>query len=532
MEYSTGKLVSIFLFAVLLSCIAAWLVAHRYRKAMQRLMRAPTAERGMSPGVDAPVDAPIIVAAPEAVSYADNRRAGLRLTALLVVLSCVMAVSSAVTWLWLAFPAEPIAPKRAAVVALLHLWPVIPALGLMWRWSIPRMLGVLLVWCVLVFIVMLWRSIEQQPMQLLLLLAIEIGPGMVLVALVWMGSATRAVAPWLLLPFVGLVWASHAGMDLLAVLVNEHPSVLMHIPQWLGAYTVIALFGLVPWLLAWWPLRWLGRALGRAYTRKWLSDLLVMFTTVWAFSLLDRALSAASSAGLKAIVLLGVLLWIPVVMLLYGRWQRRAACPPTLLVLRVFQRDAEVQNLFDHVVERWRLSGNTVMIAGTDLVDRTIDADDIFTFLGGSLAQRFIRAPADVAARLTAFDTAPDADGRYRVNEVYCHDTTWQHALHALVRRSDVVLMDLRGFGAHNAGCLYELGALAQSARPLHVVVLYDQATDRAAAQAAIARRAQRFVWIDASRINAKRRREVLARLFDYHRAAAAVPDAAAQPMG
>lgn len=34
-------------------------------------------------------------------------------------------------------------------------------------------------------------------------------------------------------------------------------------------------------------------ALGRAYSRKWLSDLLVVFTGVWAFALTDRALTVA-----------------------------------------------------------------------------------------------------------------------------------------------------------------------------------------------------------------------------------------------
>ena len=113
--------------------------------------------------------------------------------------------------------------------------------------------------------------------------------------------------------------------------------------------------------------------------------------------------------------------------------------------------------------------------------------------------------------RLDAFDMAPDADGRYRVNECYCHDTTWQDALQGLVRRSDVVLMDLRGFQAHNAGCGYELQTLAQAARALRVVVLADGQTDRAAAKDAIGEPAGRFAWLDAAKIDARKRREVLA---------------------
>jgi hypothetical protein len=155
------------------------------------------------------------------------------------------------------------------------------------------------------------------------------------------------------------------------------------------------------------------------------------------------------------------------------------------------------------------------MIAGTDLADRTLDADDIFQFLDRKLAQRFIVSPVDVARRIDAFDMVADVDGRYRVNECYCHDTTWQDALQALVRYSDVVLMDLRGFQAHNAGCRYELATLAKASRKLRVVVLTDGRTDRAVAQKAVEScRHERFIWVEISHLNATERREVLAHLF------------------
>jgi len=149
------------------------------------------------------------------------------------------------------------------------------------------------------------------------------------------------------------------------------------------------------------------------------------------------------------------------------------------------------------------------------LADRTLDADDIFTFIDGGLSGRFIAAPEAVAPRLAVFDMAADADGRFRVNECYCHDTTWQEALRALVQRSDVVLMDLRGFQAHNAGCRFELAALSDAPRLQRVVVLSDAQTDRAAADASIAPGAAgRFTWLDAARIDRAKRHEVLAQLF------------------
>jgi hypothetical protein len=412
-------------------------------------------------------------------------------------------------------------PKRVAVVALLHLWPVVPVFALLWRWSRKRFLGSLLLWCAVTLVFFLWRQIEFRPLQAIVAMASEIGLSLALVSMVFLSGATRAIAPWLLMPVALLVSSALAGVEALAYMADRESPLLKTliaplewIPGWSGVFVVFALFMLVSVIIAWWPVRILGRALGHAYSRKWLSELLVVFAGVWAFALTDRALTLSTTAGAEAFAMYLPLLWIPAVSLL-ARRRRRDGRAPTLLVLRVFQQDKQAKSLFDHVIERWRLSGNTVMIAGTDLADRTLDADDIFQFLDRRLAERFVVSPADVTRRIAAFDLAPDLDGRYRVNECYCHDTTWQDALRALVRRSDVVLMDLRGFQAHNAGCRYELTTLAQAPRELRVVVLTDGRTDRDAVREAIASgRQERFTWIEVPHFNASTHREVLAHLF------------------
>ena len=511
-----GQLAAVLILAVLFACLGAWTLAWRYRAAMRRLMSAPSLARLATSSSSPRNEAPSTYTSPAPRSLAGNRRAAWALSGLLIAMSCLIAATSGSLWLALAFPGEPFAWKRAAVIALMHLWPVVPALALMWRWSLARVLLALAVWVVVCYGVMLWRSIEPQPVQALLALAVEIGPALVLVTLLCSSDATRAAAPWLLPPLVLLVWSSILGLDLLSALVAQRSAILLWLVGWLPATAALVLFALLPWLIAWWPLRWLGRALARAYARKWLSDLIVLFTAVWTMALLVEALSVASVAGGRAVAMLASLVWIPIVMTLNaalrGAAERRA---PTLLVLRVFQRDAQVQQLFDHVVERWRVSGNIVLIAGIDLADRTLDADDIFTFIDGGLSGRFIAAPEAVAPRLAAFDMAADADGRFRVNECYCHDTTWQAALRALVQRSDVVLMDLRGFQAHNAGCRFELAALSDAPRLQRVVVLSDAQTDRAAADASIAPGAAgRFTWLDAAHIDRAKRHEVLAQLF------------------
>ena len=412
------------------------------------------------------------------VSLTDNRAAGMRLTMLLMAVSCLLAGTSAGIFSALMFPADPLMLWRVIPIAVLHLWPVIAAIALLWRWSRARFFAALLLWCaatwVVLFVIGWWRQIDMGPVLVVRIMADEIGLSLALLSLVFLGDATRAIAPWLLVPAALLSWASLAGVQAMGFIGERRSPLLTSLIArldpvlgWLPWYAVLGLFVLLPWVLAWWPARALGRALGRAYSRKRFSDLLAMYTAVWAFALTDRALTVATQAdaGWAAVAMYLPLLWIPIVIRFAARWRPRDERPPTLLVLRVFQQDAQARSVFDQVVERWRLSGNTVMIAGTDLADRTLDADDIFQFLDQQLAQRFIVSPADVARRLDAFDMVADVDGRYRVNECYCHDTTWQDALRALVRFSDVVLMDLRGFQAHNAGCRYELATLAQASR-------------------------------------------------------------------
>mgnify|MGYP000467532412 CR=1 FL=1 len=157
--------------------------------------------------------------------------------------------------------------------------------------EITCLLGTLALWFVASLALMTWRAIEAQPLSTLLLyLVSEIGVPMLFIAALCLGGATRAIAPWLLPLMLVLVWASIAGVDLLAWIVASRSDWLKALPGWLNAYVVMLLFIVAPWLVAWWPARQLGRALGAAYTRKWLSELIVLFTAVWGIVLLMRAL--------------------------------------------------------------------------------------------------------------------------------------------------------------------------------------------------------------------------------------------------
>ncbi len=491
-----GKIATLLVIATILSVIGALLVAWRYRLAMQALMKAPlttTPAASEIPAARLPYAAD---AAPVPVTLADNRQAERRLILAFLGITLVMALSR--TLLMQVLANGPITLVTVSTLCAAYAWPVVPVVAVIRRWSRWRFVGVLLLWFVAAVALLSWRTNENVSFaQVFGWMLFDIGLPLIVVTALCLGSATRAVAPWLAPLFIALCWASQAGVDLLATLVEAQSPIAFWLAGQIGAVTAIALFALAPWLIAWWPVRALGRWLGQAYAARRISELLYLFTAVWVIALTGPALGAIASEGWGALLYFLPLLCIPLGARLMQHRHLPAGRPPTLLVLRVFRQDANVQDIFDRVIERWRLTGNTALIAGTDLAERTIDADDIFTFLDGRLAERFIHRPADVPRRLGAFEWQPDAEGRYRVNECYCHDTTWQQALAELLKVSDVVLMDLRNFVAANQGCLYELQTLAATAGRLRVVVLVNERTERAAAQAATARApAGRFVWL------------------------------------
>lgn len=179
----------------------------------------------------------------------------------------------------------------------------------------------------------------------------------------------------------------------------------------------------------------------------------------------------------------------------------------------MFHRDAQVAHLFDTVTERWRATGNTLLIAGTDVISHTLDADDLFIFLSRRLGERFITDQAAIARHIDELDLTPDHDGRHRINECYCNDATWQPTLRALLAWSDVVLMDLRDFTAENHGCRYELAALSKAGHVARVVILINDATDRATAEADLGAAAARVQWLDMGETSPHSGRDVLAAL-------------------
>lgn len=515
MGTNTGAILAALLLGVLLTAAASWLVSSLYRRRMLALMRrAPAPDEAFAAGTPAsrtPAARPAVRLDPAA-----NRRAAWRQFGVLSALSALIGLTQSVLALLFIYGDDMLSPGRALTLGAVYAWPMALTWGLLRCWPWWRTLVAIGLYLLAMFVLVTWRSATPQP----LLASLGWMGGLVLIPVaitlvIGASGRIRAVAPYLLPIFLLLAGSSVVALQLLVTGVSDPPRWLLSLVASVGAWPTILLLALAPWVLLAWPAWAIARALATAYRDKRFSDLWYLLAAYWFVVLAASALPALQGVGLVALTQLLPWLWIPLAGWALRGWLAPRGAPPTLLVLRVFQQDARVQALFDRVVERWRLSGNTVLIAGTDLLSRTLDPDDLFTFLNGRLAQRFIASDAQVGERLRDFDLEPDPDGRYRVNECYCFDSTWQAALAALVRQADVVLMDLRGFRAHNQGCRHELGVLAAALHLQRVVLLRDAGTERAVAEADVAGASPgRFVWVDASRLDQRRVREISAALL------------------
>jgi len=515
-----GPLLFALLLGVILASGAAWLVAGLYRRRMVALMRsapapddthATSAQNVSMPSSSTPTRQP------PTLDRNANLAAVRRYLFATSTLCVLIGITQSALALLFVYDDRGLTLNRLLVLGLVYAWPMVMAWGLLLRWSWLRVVGGVAVYMTVMAAVVMLTSDANQTLAGVAGWLVGVVAIPIIVALL-MGASDRirAVAPYLLPVFVLLAAASVYALEVLALALEHEPDWLFTLTNTIGAYATLLLFALAPWLLLAWPIYALTRRVAHAYRNKRFSDQGYLFAAYWSVILTSSALPALQAVGLVGLTQFLPWLWIPLGARVLQRWLAPSGNPPTLLVLRVFQQDAQVGLLFDRVVERWRLSGNTVLIAGTDLVSRTLDPDDLFTFINGRLDERFIANTSQLATRIREFDRAADPDGRYRVNECYCFDTTWQAALAALVREADVVLMDLRGFQPHNQGCRHELGVLAHATHLQRVVLLHDATTAREVAEADIAGgRSDRFAWVETPQLSGAASGRVLTALFN-----------------
>jgi hypothetical protein len=234
------------------------------------------------------------------------------------------------------------------------------------------------------------------------------------------------------------------------------------------------------------PVGWLAwrclRALAGAFEHKRFSDMQLVVDCWWLIVVAETiATSLVAPFGLAGIGI-GVAAFAAyrggTFTTLRLLRQPSAGTPARLLLLRVFGHQSRSETLFDRIAQRWRFRGPVLLIAGADLAMRTADPGDMLAFVGGRLREVYVSSASQLPARLARLDMNRDPDGRYRVNEVYCANETWKNTLLALLERTDVVVMDLRGFGSQHAGCVYELQQLVTRLPAAAIVLVCDRTTD------------------------------------------------------
>ncbi|MCP5270016.1 MAG: hypothetical protein H6932_02175 [Burkholderiaceae bacterium] len=317
------------------------------------------------------------------------------------------------------------------------------------------------------------------------------------VALFWVAVArrhARQVAP-LLNVLMGTLYAGMAGVLWVLLVVGRCAD-----EATLG-FAVLA--ALVPALgtawFAWRLVHWLSHR----YERKAVSDAqlqtgswLLMLTVFVALAVLGFE-RESSGPWLPLLLAANV-----VALAVYAVGLQRVPAwpqPRSLLLLRVFAHDERGERLLDETAFRWRFIGPIHMIGGPDMAQQTLDPHELLAFIRGRARDQFVTTREQLAQRIETLDLHPDPDRRYRVNELFCFANVWQAGVQALLARSDVVLLDLRGFTRRRDGTAYEIGLLAREGALPRTVCLVDEGTDVAAVQAIVA--AQGHAGLDEARV-------------------------------
>ena len=228
-------------------------------------------------------------------------------------------------------------------------------------------------------------------------------------------------------------------------------------------------------LFLWWT--------SHRYARKKTSEQLLLLDIFWlSTTCLISVISWMGQPGWYillgplAFVLYKLVVWAGLWLL--GRRERRDEPELRLLLLRVFGAKRRSEWLLKRLARYWRYSGSIQLIAAPDLAAANLELDELLDFLRRRTKSRFVRDAADCERRVGALDAHPDRDGRYRVNEFFCHDDVWFETVGALTRQSDAVLMDLRGFTKKNQGCVHELHHLVDAVAVNHLVIIVNEKTD------------------------------------------------------
>lgn len=292
-------------------------------------------------------------------------------------------------------------------------------------------------------------------------------------------SRLRGVVPITFAAVLVFAAAPFAGSRLTAVLAATEVGT-----PWVYTLGLNGVFMLIALPVGWLAWLRLGK-LAADYEAKRFSDAQLLARTWWLMLVVTIGfdiLAGRERPTFALLLVIGEIVLFPLVnhwvMGWLGLAKLATARPaPTLLLLRVFGYTARTERLFDRVASRWRLLGPVTMIAAPDVTASTIDPGDYLRWLTGRIDDLFVTTRPSLDRKLATLDLAPDPDGRFRITEFCCRDSTWQATVVELMLRADAVIMDVRGISAARLGCEFELQQLAKRLPPQQLVLVVDETT-------------------------------------------------------
>lgn len=489
-----GLILLILIIAIPLAFLASISVLSLYRRAVLRTMRA----RGnISSGEPAPAESPAAplesVPIPLHIETLDSGKPNEAATELLrspwraaaIYAIAGLCYALVTTIIFLQATKSGFHPLSFLIVFWYYAWPVAVTVSLVtaatW-WAKLRIFAIYFLIIVVLGVIAAIANSAVSWLEIVSLWFLTNFPAALLL-LAFLNRRIQAVGPlvltFMILAVTGLVLFPAFVISntwLLKLVVN------IGLALGLGSgamYLVLLLIGFT----SFGALGWLAlQAIGNWYRRKKTSEQSITMDAIWLLFGIFQSIGLIFEgshwflASLLSFVVYKAVAWAGFA--LARRKVSQDQKHPNLLVLRVFSLGRRSERLFDVLGMYWRFVGSIRLIAGPDLATSTMEPHEFLDFLSGKLARQFIDSPQTLDLRIAQMDLLPDYDGQFRINDFFCYDDTWRMVFARLVRESDAVIMDLRGFSSQNAGCIFEINELINRVPLGRVVFIIDRSTD------------------------------------------------------
>lgn len=494
----TGQLPSIIILAAVLAYLISLLLLWLYRRAVLRFMNRQSsgAMKSSSVASSPPASEPLpplelVTISANTDSIPKNNPALSQLiTRRQWQAAAVYGTAGAVfvllmTFVWLTSSGFEFRFFPSLMIFWIMAWPIVLTVNFITA-STRRILlvstGIYFAVYFLLSLIVLIRNPEMPAHQILSMwLSFNLMPTVLL--LLFLNRQIRAIGPMVLVfMIIGLTGSVVASTAFSQNEVALRTLIEMTSFIGLGDHTFVsvlvagfAFFALFGWLLLMW--------IRSSYESKKLSDQAILLDSVWIiFGISHVASSLAFENIVWAWSVFVIFLAYKAAVLIGFRIVHKSPIDQhaniRLLLLRVFKLGKRSEHVFDGITKHWRYAGSVQLIAGPDLATTTIEPHEFLEFLNRKLTRLFIQNQSDFDQRLNNMDTRPDFDGRFRINDFFCYENTWEMVLSRLVQQSDVILMDLRSFSPERQGCIRELSELVHRVLIERVVLLVDETTD------------------------------------------------------